>query len=512
VVEAQFVLHSLLGREDLEPGEARSAVARSLEWLAIFGGGIEASYVLSPLLGREDLESGEARSAVARAIEWLKAGHQAGEDFVLKHLLSRSDLSAGDTLETHLRAADYVRSHPLESEASFMLKQLLSRKDLAPGVAQAVVESGVTWFEANTASPNADFVFTRLLRRPELQSERRLRVMRLGIAWLRQAPARDDRDFALNSLLWNAGLLREDDRQFLAQDISDWLARAPRDEDIVMRLETGLREVARNHPEEPWATTIDAGLKFRQLTRELAERVRDPASVPTEEWLKNAIDETERTLEGARPGSAGYALPCLLPLVARSSDEGLQSHVGALVKRFLDEGLASARNRYGFALACYRLVDEGCWRDPGTGEEILASLGVARPLAPSPSGLGALTNLRTLEKQAVELAESASPLPSPSWLDLVLVETAKPIERGFPKAAGFLFPPLLALAARFGSAATREVLAEQIRALLADPSFSANGRRRFSLACYRFVDEGAWPDGEEGEQILVSLGIERPAS
>lgn len=198
----------------------------------------------------------------------------------------------------------------------------------------------------------------------------------------------------------------------------------------------------------------------------------------------------------------------LLPLV--SGTEALLARVSTLAKGFLQEDAVAAKSRYGFAFACCRLVEKGGWPDRGVGERVLAALGIEKSLAPSGAGLGA-PDLLALEKEAVRLAASAGPLPSPGWLDLALAETAKPIERGFPKASGFLFPPLLPLAARFGSATTREVLGRQIHTLLADPSFSANGRTRFSQACYRFIDEGAWPDREEGKRILVSLGIERSA-
>jgi hypothetical protein len=516
-VEAGFVLAPLLGRTDLEIREAKNSVAKALAWLETFGAQVEAGFVLAPLLGRADLKPRQARLAVKHAIKWLNDIREGvGKDFVLKSLLSRNDLSEEDLLETQLLAADWVGAHPLEANASFLLKQLLSRKNLEAKVAQVAVDSGLIWFESNTTHLQADFVFSRLLRRPELGNEQRLRVSKLGIEWLRRAPFRDDRDFALGSLLWNAGLLDETDRQFLAHDTSDWLTLAPRNEDIVWRLKKALRRTAGEHPEESWIADLEVLVRptavpeFFSLSQELASQAQDSENVPTVDGLTSAIHQVELQLHGEHPASAGYALKCLLPLAARVAEQEIGERVLGLTERFLKEPTLTLKNLLGFASACYRYLDEGAWPDSEAGERVLASLGIERPLTPSSTGLDA-PDLRILEKEAVRLAASANPLPSPGWLDLVLAETAKPIENGFPKASGFLFPPLLPLTARFGSVTTREALKRQICALLDDPLFSENGLKRFSQACYRFVDEGAWPDREEAERVLVSLGIERPA-
>ncbi|MDP1859318.1 MAG: hypothetical protein Q8K82_11630 [Gemmatimonadaceae bacterium] len=247
------------------------------------------------------------------------------------------------------------------------------------------------------------------------------------------------------------------------------------------------------------------------MTAELAAQAQDGEIVPAVTWLNSALQQVDLQLHGDHPASAGYALQSLLPLAARVGERDIGERVRSVAERFLSEPTLTPKNRFGFARACYRYLDEGAWPDRDAGERALASLGIERLLVPSGAGLGA-PDLLTLEREAVRLAASAGPLPSPGWLDLVLVETAKPIERGFPKASGFLFPPLLALAARFGSATTWEVLARQVRALLADPSFGPNGRTKFAQAAYRFIDAGSWPNLEEGERVLLSLGIERPAA
>jgi hypothetical protein len=510
-VEAGFVLAPLLGREDLESDKARGAVVRGLAWLESFGDRVEARFVLDSLLSREDLKPDEVQFAEARAIEWLKANREGvGEDFLLKNLLSRNDLSAGNFLETQLFAANWVRAHPLEANASFLLKRLLSQKGLAPKVAQAAADSGVVWFEANAAHPQADFVFSRLLRRPELDGERRLQVTRLGIEWLRRAPMRDDRDFALSSLLWNARLLDEDERQFLAQDTSSWLALMPRAGETVMRLETALRRVAREHAKESWVASVGGwerseAFEFLSLTDELAERLQEE-SVPTVTWLASALQQVELQLQRDHPHWVGYALQCLLPLTARVAERGIGERVRALSERFWGDPTLPPKSRAGFASACYRYLDEGAWPDREAGEKVLAELGIKRPSAGSSDG----PEIFQLTRELAERLRVPMSIPTEDWIKNVIDQTELALEGDHPAFAGYPLPCLLPLAAHVAEREIGERVRELVARFLGEPTLTPKNRTGFASACYRYLDEGAWPDREAGERVLASLGIERP--
>ena len=219
--------------------------------------------------------------------------------------------------------------------------------------------------------------------------------------------------------------------------------------------------------------------RLQQVQQRLLECLHDTAAQPSAEELASAIDDAECVFRGHRLGRASHLLEPLLPLVDRLGDPDLAALLHALVVRFLSVPTFPPGLRRAFAATCYGHIDEGAWRDREAAERLLATLGIIRTAAPAevswePEARGASSHelvLRTLEKEVLAL---------------------------------------LALAARGGSARPRETLTRQLHALLADPSFGTGGRRRFANACYRLVDQGAWADPQDGERLLVSLGIERP--
>jgi len=140
-----------------------------------------------------------------------------------------------------------------------------------------------------------------------------------------------------------------------------------------------------------------------------------------------------------------------------------------------------------------------------------------------------LTNVDNNHNSSSEPTDSGETQLSPSLSDSLrehvrkgkLPETAKLyqglesvhtlLDRNRPGAAGYYLTSLLPLAALKNDPTYADQVIEAVRVLLGHPGLTAGQRKGFLQALYRSLDQGAWPDREEGERVLSSLGIYPPA-
>lgn len=401
-------------------------------------------------------------------------------------------------------AGRWLGRHGLLPEASFVVAPLLKREDLVHTEAVVAVKAGVAWFLANPLHPQADFVIRGLLRRTELEINQRQQVMILAVRWLRHTPAREDRDFALSSMLWNAELLDEQARDFLINDILDWLLLAARSEDTVRRLETGIRRLAQQHSTEAWVTSSKrlAASHFTQLVHDLKRHALDPSEPLTKGRLEAAMSHVDTVLAGEEPPAAGYILTSLLPLAARDGDPTCSDRVRGQVERLLTHPRTSHRNRAGFAKACFDLLDAGAWPSSEAGEELLAELHIERPAGGQPEH-------KELRRELADYLDSGK-LPTAELLERAVKEAARALDGARTASVGYLLGPLLPLAARIEDPEFRYAVHALIRRFLSDSELTAKTRLGFAGSCYRHLDNGAWPSRATAERELEELGVQRP--
>ena len=91
-------------------------------------------------------------------------------------------------------------------------------------------------------------------------------------------------------------------------------------------------------------------------------------------------------------------------------------------------------------------------------------------------------------------------------------EAARLLDGEHPGAAGHLLSSSLPLVGRVGEPTLSQHFRDLTRRVLTAPSSTPQHRFGFATACYRQLDEGAWPDPRLGERFLRGLGIERPGS
>jgi hypothetical protein len=501
-------LRRVLGMEGVAAGVGGDLAERSAAWLA------RERQRIGELLRLDDSdEVAFALGEVVTGQPWGKAALESWDQLFTPFLAVHAETSsARHLLYRGLRALPTGRAalllpaakrwlgrHGLSPEASFVVWALLKRKDLEPLAALAAVKAGIAWLEENPLHPRADFVISGLLRRNEVEvSDRRL-VMSLGLDWLHHTPIRDDRDYALSSMLWNADLFDEQGRAYLTNDILDWLLLAPRSEDTVQRLETGLRRLAQQHPQEAWVTSSKrvAASLLTQLVQDLNRHALNLSEPVSKERSEAAMSYVDNALASNHPVAAGYLLAPLLPLAARDGDAVFRDRVDGQLERFLAEPTMTLRSRLGFANACFDLVKAGAWPNREAAEESLAQLGINR--------FGYLLVPRELAEGLRDPAKA----PTEALLLRALRDAELTLERGRPAPAGYLLQFLLPLAARYGDPEIASRLRRATERFWGALELSTQ-RTGFAAACYRVIDRGDWPDSEAGEQLLAELGIHRP--
>jgi hypothetical protein len=101
-------------------------------------------------------------------------------------------------------------------------------------------------------------------------------------------------------------------------------------------------------------------------------------------------------------------------------------------------------------------------------------------------------------------------LPDSAQLHQGLETVRTLLDRNRPGSAGYYLTSLLPLAVLKNDPNYTGQVIEAVHLLLAHPSLTPGQRKGFLRELYRSLDEGAWPDREEGERLLSSLGIYRP--
>ena len=115
-LEAQFVLHPLLARDDLG-AHAADSVQFAVDWVKQFGGTIDAGFVF-PAAGARRLGAHVADS-VQFAVDWLKQfGGTIDAGFVLPPLLAHDDLGTHGADAVNL-ALTWLKDYPDTTDAGY---------------------------------------------------------------------------------------------------------------------------------------------------------------------------------------------------------------------------------------------------------------------------------------------------------------------------------------------------------------------------------------------------------
>jgi hypothetical protein len=401
--EAGFVLHPLLKCSELGTEDAQTAIGHALSWLAIEAhrASPDAKFVLHPLLERSDVGAEDAQTAIGHALSWLAMeAHRASPeaDFVLRPLLERNDLNSSALARAAEVSILWLESHATNPQASFLLQRCLKNKRLALEQADRVSRVTFTWADANSDHPDVEFVINAFLRGPRNDNFLRHAIV-LAVSWWRSNRARPDRDFTLNSLLIHWKLLGDTVLDEIVADALAWLRERQRRSveaaPFLKRLHQATHGTAWSVQVADLATHYGVSLDdgevaggpatgrqispFRELTADIdrmARRADGPVSV---EFVRRALDEVGERVEAGASAAAGWALPGLLPLAARTGDTAQLNEATVLAKRIVPTLTPSQRT--GLSYACYRLVDAGAWPDATIAIALLNSIGIPRPEA-----------------------------------------------------------------------------------------------------------------------------------
>ena len=281
-VDAGFVLPALLGRSDLEPEASRIAVSRALTWLNEHERAVAAGFVLPSLLGRSDLEPEASRAPVRYALAWLDEHVRTIDaQFVFHMLLGRSDLEV-EASRTAVRCAlAWLNEHARIVEARFVLSSLLDRSDLEPAALRTAVGHALTWLNEHVDAIEAQFVLSSLLGRNDLAPKESRNVVGLALSWV-SVPGHSE---TINSQFVYKSLLRRGD---LPEKEALELIRA-----MLPRLEKGL-------PEDD-ATFVLRSLLQRRSSDMESDRVSGP---PLRSNGSNDIPINTRSISSSTPSCA----------------------------------------------------------------------------------------------------------------------------------------------------------------------------------------------------------------
>jgi hypothetical protein len=377
-LDAEFVLGPLLGRTDLE-AHAPAALKHAMAWLDRFGAELGAGFVLAALLGRRDLVSEVASEATGCALGWLEEhGDTQDADFVLREILVRPDLSSNALDRCARRALTRLERTGLPPEASYLLRWCLAARGFPADELPRLLRLSLAWMEKHPNHRDLDYVFKRLLRRPNLSDTEWQQVAVIALQWLKRTPHRKDRDHALNSLLVRPDLMTASERSFVAADAIHWLQTQELSAGVALRLVSNLRNAELSQDESAAIAAVAARDELPVSAR-LHDWAGTAGYQPDVSSLQQAVAAATDRLQSGHPASAGYYLSALLPLSWRLGDANLQMVVKDLAKQVAAHPQLSSKQRYGFATACYRLLDDGAWPAPREGEAVLCEVGLARP-------------------------------------------------------------------------------------------------------------------------------------
>jgi hypothetical protein len=452
--KADFVLAPLLARQDLGD-HAEPAIKAALTWLADNDVDPEKQFVLPPLLARQDLGD-QGEPAIKAALTWLAEHSRAVESqFVLHPLLARQDL--GDQGEPVIKATmTWLEEHGMDPEAGFVFPPLLARQDLG-NHAEPAVDAAMTWLEDYFSTQDAEFVLKNLLGKSRLSHERKKRCITLALNRLNKAIETDEASYLLRWCL--------NERTLSGQELEQAVAHALK----YLRLHARSGQV-----DFVFKRLLRNPMLEDELWREVADYAFD--------WLRRTPLASDRD---HALNSLFARSKCLTP----EEKLFLMHDAQAWLQAF-----PNVKDKGRCIVNLKRLSDvdnnHNSSSEPADGGET--------QLSP------ALSDLLREHVRKGKLPEAAK-----LYQGLESVHTL--LDRDRPGAAGYYLTSLLPLAALKNDPTYADQVIEAVRVLLGHPGLTAGQRKGFLQALYRSLDQGAWPDREEGKRVLSSLGIYPPA-
>lgn len=520
--EARFVLSPLFSRSDLSKALTGRALKAGLDWLGRHGRSRDAVFVLDPLLGRSDVSESVRRASRSSALAWLETHHSwVGAGSIMARLVADHKLRGAVAARVIARSVVWLRTFIEELTAELVLSGLLKRPDL-PSRARAdvwrslasmleardratntfllracladrdipepfdpiVIRTAIAWLEDNPLDPEADYVFSRLLRRTTISAEDWRAVASLGFRWLSEYPEAPDRDHALNSLATRLDLVTARERIEIATRFDQWLAEQPesvRERPYVTRSLRRLLEREGLSPEL---------VAKADPTRDLGDRLREIVA-RGESIEDDLLDKAVATLRVAavdRPWGAAYLVAPLLALASRRPAEDLEPILEASLA-LADDPRMESRNLLGLAHSLHRLNKSNAFA-PGTFQPILERLELANlvVVAESPSPRAAKDetqpeSIRSWTQRLSGLVVAREEIDEADLTSAIGVLRAATSAR--PWSAGYLVPPLLALASRHSSEVLDATL-EACEAVSRHPRMTSQNLLGLARALHRF--------------------------
>jgi hypothetical protein len=451
--EARHLLYR--GLKELPEGRAGIIAHPSCRWLEVHFASLEASYVLAPLLGRQDLGD-QAGAAIDAAMAWItEHGIEREAQFVLAPLLGRQDL--GDQAGAAIDAAmAWITEHGTEFEANFVFAPLLGRQDLGDQ-AGAAIDAAMGWLEVHFLTEAAEFVLRNLLRTGCISGDRRQHCLTLALSRLDKVIESTEASFIIRWCLRDR-TLSDDQLKSVVERATKWL-RAHRDSkqiDFVFKL------LLRN-----------PGLEDK-IWREVADYALA--------WLRRTPLASDRD----------HALNSLLTRLRCLTPEE-KAFLIQDVRQWLKE-FPNVRDRERLLINAARLTEVGS--DQNAPSQLPASMGTQ--LFPSLSRV-----LREHLQKGL--------LPDSTLLHNALETAGALLSHGKPGRAAYYLTSLLPLTSLKGDRTFADQVTNAVQTLLAHPALTTKQRIGFSRALYDILDEGLWPNREEGARVLLSLEIRRPS-
>ena len=383
MLDAQFVLHSLLARPDLDK-QSEESIKLALVWLKEHNDILEAGFVLAPLLSRADIEE-HIEKIIQFALLWLYTkdfSQSTAAVFVLKHLLQKEQLPTDQKHKLIRISLGRLQKNLRSDEATFLIRDCMKSWLNDEDLEKDLFETAIQWIKAHQDHSEADYVFNKLLRRPRLSEQNWEWVSKIALKWLKATPPKHpQRDYTISSLHRRCvNLLDPVDFEYLINETINLIKENKKNHSDLRGLLKTLKQTFHymntHHPCYQRIKELLDGITnpFKYYCQLLIDFIENPDMPIETKVVQNALYEFRVQAEKS-PSSAGFMIPALLSIAVGLENE-LAEEIRKIVYHTISDKRYKDNQKIGMLRECLKMIEAGKFSPKEKALQLLSDMGL----------------------------------------------------------------------------------------------------------------------------------------